>query len=424
MKNNIKYYNANIFNENIIYIFCLFLPVSLITGSFLTELSIVIISLSFLFLSFKKKLYFFYNNIFSKFFFIFFTILIICSFFSEDQITSLKKTLIYFRFWLFSLAIWYISLTKKNFIKNLMYAFALCYSVLIIDGFYQYFIKVNLLGWPIVGTRVSSLFGDELILGSYLSRILHIFFATVIFSKDLKDNKLYFLFFLIIFVCIEVLTYLSGERIAFFYINLSAIFLIITMKNHKIFRALSLAISLILILIISNLAPEVSNRMIGKTIYQLGLKNDEIKAFSNEHQNHFKSALKMFNDNKLTGIGPRMFRYNCNKKEYKITFESCTNHPHNNYIQVLSEMGILGFVFLIFVIFIFIFQIFRYLFYKYFEKKYIFSDFQLALLSAILISIWPIAPTGDFFNNWLSVIYFMPVGLFLKSIYQKKNFLN
>ena len=144
MKNNIKYYNANIFNENIIYIFCLFLPVSLITGSFLTELSIVIISLSFLFLSLKKKLFFFYNNIFSKFFFIFFTILIICSFFSEDQITSLKKTIIYFRFWLFSLAIWYISLSKKNFIKNFMYALALCYSILIIDGFYQYFIKVNL----------------------------------------------------------------------------------------------------------------------------------------------------------------------------------------------------------------------------------------------------------------------------------------
>ena len=87
MKNNIKYNSANIFIENIIYIFCLFLPVSLIAGSFLTELSIVIISLSFLFLSFKKKLYFFYNNIFSKFFFIFFTILIICYFFYEDQIT-------------------------------------------------------------------------------------------------------------------------------------------------------------------------------------------------------------------------------------------------------------------------------------------------------------------------------------------------
>ena len=313
MKNKINYYNKDHFIENIIYIFCLIFPVFLIAGSFLSELSIVIISLSFLTLSLKKKLYFYYNNVFSKIFLIFFLILIICSFFSVDQLTSLKKTLVYFRYWLFSLAIWYISQSKKNFIRNLMYTFALCYSVLIIDGFYQYFVKVNLLGWPIVGTRVSSLFGDELILGSYLSRILPIFFATVIFSKDLKNNTINYLFFLITFICIEVLTFLSGERIAFFYINLSAIFLIITMKNYKIFRSLSLAISLTLILIISNISPAVSDRMIDKTINQLGLKNDDIKAFSNEHQNHFKSALKMFNEHKVTGIGPRMFRYNCNK---------------------------------------------------------------------------------------------------------------
>ena len=426
MKNKINYSNKDRFIENIIYTFCLILPVFLIAGSFLTELSIVIISLSFLTLSLKKKLYFYYNNVFTKVFLIFFLILIICSFFSVDQLTSLKKTLVYFRYWLFSLAIWYISKSKKNFIRNLMYAFALCYFVLIIDGFYQYFMKVNILGWPIVGTRVSSLFGDELILGSYLSRILPIFFATVIFSKDLKNNAIYYLFFLITFICIEVLTFLSGERIAFFYINLSAIFLIITMKNYKMFRALSLAISLILILIISNISPAVSDRMINKTINQLGLKNDSIndgiKAFSNEHQNHFKSALKMFNEHKVTGIGPRMFRYNCNREEYKISFESCSNHPHNNYIQVLSEMGIIGFIFVIYVILIFSFQISKYLYYKYYKKIYIFSDFQLALLSAILISIWPIAPTGDFFNNWLSVIYFLPLGLFLNSIHKKKDY--
>ena len=421
MKNKINYYNKDHFIENIIYIFCLILPVFLITGSFLSELSIVIISLSFLTLSLKKKLYFYYNNVFSKIFLIFFLILIICSFFSVDQLTSLKKTLVYFRYWLFSLAIWYISQSKKNFIRNLMYTFALCYSVLIIDGFYQYFVKVNLLGWPIVGTRVSSLFGDELILGSYLSRILPIFFATVIFSKDLKNNTINYLFFLITFICIEVLTFLSGERIAFFYINLSAIFLIITMKNYKIFRSLSLAISLTLILIISNISPAVSDRMIDKTINQLGLKNDDIKAFSNEHQNHFKSALKMFNEHKVTGIGPRMFRYNCNKEEYKISFESCNNHPHNNYIQILSEMGIIGFIFVICVIFIFGFQISKYLFYKYFKNIYIFSDFQLALLSAILISIWPIAPTGDFFNNWLSAIYFLPLGLFMNSLSKNRK---
>ena len=424
MKNKIKYGKSDILTENIIYIFSIILPISLITGSFLSELSVSVIALLFLILSLRQKLFYFYNNIFSKFFLIFFFILVLSSFFSVDYLISIKKTSIYFRYWLFCLAVWYISYSKKYFIRNIMYSFTLCYSILIIDGFYQYFFKVNLLGWPIIGTRVSSLFGDELILGSYLSRILPIFFATVIYSKDLKNNKIYFLLFLIIFICIEVLTYLSGERIAFFYINLSAIFLIFTMKNYKIFRTLSLVISLILILIISNLSPTVSDRMIGKTINQLGLKDESLRAFSNEHQNHFKSALKMFNDHKLTGIGPRMFRHSCDEKKYKITFESCSSHPHNNYIQILSEMGILGFIFILTIFFVFSYQILRHLYLKYFRKIYIFSDFELALLSAIFISLWPIAPTGDFFNNWLSIIYFLPIGFFLNSINQKKQIYN
>ena len=131
----------------------------------------------------------------------------------------------------------------------------------------------------------------------------------------------------------------------------------------------------------------------------------------------------LFSSSRNSSCSIKYFSCECSEKdEYKISFESCSNHPHNNYIQVLSEMGIIGFIFLIYVIFIFSFQISKYLYYKYYKKIYIFSDFQLALLSAILISIWPIAPTGDFFNNWLSVIYFLPLGIFLNSIHQKKDY--
>ena len=31
-----------------------------------------------------------------------------------------------------------------------------------------------------------------------------------------------------------------------------------------------------------------------------------------------------------------------------------------------------------------------------FEKKFLFNDFQICLFSAILITIWPFAPSGNF----------------------------
>ena len=55
------------------------------------------------------------------------------------------------------------------------------------------------------------------------------------------------------------------------------------------------------------------------------------------------------------------------------------------------------------------------------DNQIIFNDFQLCLLSAILISIWPFVPTGGLFNNWLNIIYFFPVGFFLSTMYPDKN---
>ena len=65
------------------------------------------------------------------------------------------------------------------------------------DGFYEYFFGQNIFGWSNPETsRISSFFGDEYILGSYLSRLWPIFFGiSIIYFKE--KEKLFFLFILI-----------------------------------------------------------------------------------------------------------------------------------------------------------------------------------------------------------------------------------
>ena len=36
-----------------------------------------------------------------------------------------------------------------------------------------------------------------------------------------------------------------------------------------------------------------------------------------------------------------------------------------------------------------------------------------ALLIAVFINLWPLIPTGNFFNNWLSMLYFIPISYYL-----------
>ena len=204
MEANLIYKNNQL--EKIIFILVILLPFSLVLGPFLSDLSVSIITLFFGYLSYKKKLYSYYNNFYSKIFFLFFILLLI----------SFKKSIFYFRFWIFTLAVWYIfNLKKKEFCKYLIISFTLIFIILILDGYIQFFFKKNIFGWPIQDSRVSSLFRDELILGSYLSRLLPIYFALLVFT-NFEKKKLSFILFFIIFVGVETLTFLSGERVAFF----------------------------------------------------------------------------------------------------------------------------------------------------------------------------------------------------------------
>ena len=422
MKNIIFFSSRNKIIDKIIYFLIILLPLSLITGPLLSEISVLIITILFLYTSIKNKLFFYYTNTFSKFFGIFFLILIVTSLFSVDPLISLSKTIFYFRFWILSLSIWYILDKEQSIYKHLIISFSLCFVILIFDGYIQFFFKENLLGWPIDGSRISSFFKDELILGSYLSRLLPLLFALLIYKQSFDKNILLYSLFLIIFIGVETLTFLSGERVAFFYINLSALFLIISMKKYKIFRISSIVISVMLIALLINLYPKSFDRMISETVKQLswdsksGNLSNKKYIFSYEHHNHYTSAIKIFSDHKYLGAGPRMFRNLCNKKEYITSWESCSTHPHNNYVQILAETGLVGFIYVSLIFLIIFYQILKHIFFKYWKQKIIFSDYQLSLISCILISIWPFIPTGGFFNNWLSIIYFFPVGFLMHSL--------
>ena len=179
--------------------------------------------------------------------------------------------------------------------------------------------------------------------------------------------------------------------------------------------------------------PNIKERMIELTIDPewglFVLKEDsyKLRALSTKHQAIFTSAFRLFSDHKVTGAGPKMFRKLCAKKEYFVkfsvghyTYTGCSTHPHNTYIQLLAETGFVGFL-IIFSIFFYVFVVFLRQFYCVIFKKKDFVDiYKLNLFICVFISLWPIVPTGSFFNNWLSIIYFMPVPFIIYSHYRNE----
>ena len=251
--------------------------------------------------------------------------------------------------------------------------------------------------------RVSSFFGKELILGSYLTRLWPLFFALSIFFLKKKDIK--FFIFVVVFILSEALIFLSGERTAFFFINFTAVFIIIFSNKLFKLRLITLILSISTIITISFLYPSAKERIIDRTLSQMNLTNtneNKIYIFSDEHNQHYVSAMKMFLDNKILGVGVKNFRKFCGIEKYK-SEKSCSTHPHNTYIQILTETGIIGFLFIMFVFFNFTYFVIKHFIYR-LKGNFFFTDFQVCLLSGILIFIWPLAPSGNLFSNWLTII--------------------
>ena len=147
----------------------------------------------------------------------------------------------------------------------------------------------------------------------------------------------------------------------------------------------------------------------------------KIVFFTTAHDSLFRTAYNMFKDRPIFGHGPKMFRIICKDKKYATGANPCSTHPHNFYLQLLAETGIVGFLFLTSAFLYVVTAALRQFKSVIFRQIRPLTDYQVSLLATILITIWPITTNGNFFNNWLMIVYSLPVGLYLQSIYSKKT---
>jgi len=397
------------------------IPLCLLSGSFIPDLFLSIVSITFIIITIQKNLFYLYKGFF-VFFIIFYFYIVFASLMSEYQLFSLKSSLPYIRFAIFVLAVSYLIENKKNFLKHFFYCLYATFIIIIISGYFQYFTSYTLAG--IAQTepnRLTLVFNDKLFLGGYISRLLPLLIGLMFYN--LKPNKINYIISLITIILSIVLIFISGERTALGLIILFIIFIFIFISNLKWFRKIIILLISFLVIIIATLTSYdngIKDRQFNHTISQLGLfdKDSRIKLLSIEHEVYIKNSYDMFKNNLLLGIGPNTFREEC-KKYPPVEDISCSTHPHNNYIQLMAETGLIGIIFLLVLLIYMMSEMIKHISSLLRSKTSYLDNYQVCLMGCFFLSFWPFFPTQNLFNGWINIIYFLPIGFYLHSIKSK-----
>jgi O-antigen ligase len=410
-------YTSNKF-INICYYLIIFFPLSLIAGPAVAEIFMfLLIILTFTIQDFRKNFFeIIKNSLIIKLFTVFSLYILFLSIIHYENLDVFKTGLFYFRYILFSIAIFYLISKNQRILSDLFIFYLILISIILIDSFIQYYFGQNILGYEKFGSRVVSFFEGEGILGSFIVRFYTLAVAFYFLSKVLVNKVV---LFLVIFLVIILLIYTleRSAMILFLISNILLFFLIF--KNTKFFLLKFFIISFITILSFTLIAHK--NKFFGDR-FVLQTKNEILKFFDDSFEYKRKNILNvsynMGSKYYLIGLGPKSFRYKCQDLKYQVEgtkkFDektrlelNCINHPHNYIFQLYAETGIVGLIF--------------YLFFLIFLLKKIFFSINNDTLSlckkiiavSLLVSVFPVIGNGNFFNNFLNMIFFYNLGFFL-----------
>ena len=392
-----------------LYFFLSLLPFYFLTGNFGHDAIITILGICYLIFKNKSLL----NTINKKSIIIitlFCLYLISISLSSEIPMKSLEGSLFYFRYFLFALSFAYILKTHESLHKILFISFFLSLFLICLDSAYQFIFGFNILGYISPHNyRLTSFFEDEMIVGSFIFKIIPIFLFFFYFKFSNESRFI----IKVVLICLFslIILFLSGERTSLFQLIFFYLLLFFGIKFDLKKKLYLIFLSIILSTIFLIFSETTKNRIILQTYEQIQESKNFLFIGSKEHQQHYDLSLRMFMDSKLIGQGPKTYRYLCSEPKFNNHNEGCSTHPHNIIMQLLSETGIIGLFFYILLYLYFIYEYFRSYFNHSIDPRL--KNGNIVIYSALISFLFPFVPSNNIFGQFFNSYMWIYIGIFL-----------
>lgn len=410
-------------------------PISFISGNMLININIILIILSSL-IFFGRDLFRINYFFLDKLFFLFFFLVLLTGTINDFYFYSIKlawkgyfatilKSLFFLRYVFLYIVLRY--LIEKN-ILNLKYFFiASFFGTLFVsfDIIYQFVNGEDIFGYKGIKNNLAGPFGNELIAGGYIQRFsIFSFFLIPLFYQQNFSRYLNYLI-PILFIIFFITIILSGNRMPLLLFLFSTSLIIIFNKQTRKFFLPALLVATVIFYLFINLNSKVNENFrafydqISKMtviVIEKDLKNNYVPPYLREFLTFYDTWLM----HKYIGGGIKNFRYYCHKRPNidKNSKSICNMHPHNYYLEILTETGIVGFslITLAFLTIIHLTLIKKYLLTSALNKNKIIVPF----IFLFLAEIFPIKSTGSFFTTGNATYLFIIIGILI-GLMRKEN---
>ena len=392
--------------ENVLpYYLLIFFPIFLILGNLFINFFYIIFTFLAIF-SFKESQKFYKSYVF--YLLIFFLIYLTINLFFSINFNNSFPRLIKFILIIFFIKEFQNLIQNKNlpFEKILSY-WTLVFFIVSFDIIFELLIGFNILGfYTLMPGRIASFFGDELVVGGFyhfISLLVLAFFINQKFSNSI---------ILILAISIILISFAIGERANFIKLSLSVfLFLIFILKTSFLKKVGISSIILVLLSVIALTNDNIKYRYYDqiKVIYS----SDGLTKYFKESQYgaHQNAAYKIFKNNLFFGVGLKNFREESKREiykndEFKKTDARQATHPHQIHLELLSEIGLLGYLaFFVLILYSIYYSMKNYLINK--------NIYQFASILFIISNLIPLIPSGSIFSTFNGGIFWFNFALML-----------
>ena len=379
--------------ERLVHLFWLAGPFILLIERSPADLWLSLLATIFLFRSVCLQSVWWLQTFWVRAAFLFWAVCLAAAAFSTMPIYSVGEAVAWFRFPLFAMAVTFWLGRDRRLVKAMLVSIGL--GMLVMGG-------INIAELVLVGQdggRLSWPYGD-LVPGNYLAKACLPAFVVVLAFATSASNRLANLAALTALFSLST-SVMTGERVNFLIRLCSAVIAAVVWKP-RIVKVASVAIFFLLALCLAIISsPSTVFRFVVNFFEQLPFHSD-----SNYYQTMAPGVLA-FLESPTLGVGPGNMRFLCQEITSNSIFYDCHPHPHNYYIQMLGETGIIGLVTGILFLGSIIWACAR-------PALHDRSNVVVATMWIVPFGLfWPIATTADFFGQWNNIFMWSAVGIAL-----------